>query len=124
MRLADGFQIGFDVPQIGHARFQCIDRLVNVRLHAALVGLSVAAFQEPQLMLLEHAVGLQVVVTLGHFSLLFQLFQIGVQFAQDIVDPGQVFAGVRQAVFGLAATLFVLGNACGFFKKQAQLFGA
>ena len=121
MRLADGFQVGLDVPQIGHARFQRIDRMVNVRLHAALVGLSVASLQEPQLVLLERAVGLQVVVTLGHFGLLFQLFQIGVQLAQDVIDPGQVFAGVRQTVFGLTAALFVLGHACSFFEKQAQL---
>ena len=124
MRLANGLQIGLDVAQIGHARLQRIDRLVHVRLHAALVALGVAALQKPQLVLFQRAVGLQGVVAVGHFSLLFQLFQVGVQLAQDVVDPGQVFAGVGQAVFGLAAAFFVFGDACGFFQKQAQLFRA
>jgi len=73
--------------------------------------------------LLERAFGLQRVVAGGHLGLLFELFEVGVQFAQDVFDTGQVLARVRQAVFGLAAALLVFGDACGFFEKQAQLFG-
>ena len=124
MRLANGFQIGLDVAQIGHARFERVHGLVHIRLHAALVGLGIAALQKPQLVLLERAVGLQLVVAGGDFGLLFQLFQIRIQLAQDVVNPGQVLAGVGQAIFGFAAALFVFGHARSFFEEQAQLFRA
>ena len=75
-------------------------------------------------MLLERAVCLQVVVTQGHFSLLFKLFEVGVQLAQNVVNPGQVLTGVGQTVFGLAPALFVFGDTRGFFEEQAQLFRA
>ena len=124
VRLADGFQIGLDMAQIGHARLQRVDGLVHIDLHLALVTLGFAAFQEPQLVLLEGAVGLQVVVALGHFGLLFEFFEVGVELAQDAFHPGQVFAGVGQSVFGLAAAFLVFGHARSFFEEQAQFFGA
>ena len=46
-----------------------------------------------------------------------------VQFAQNILNAGQIIARVVQAVFSFAATLFVLGYACGFLEKHAQFFG-
>ena len=66
---------------------------------------------------------LQVVEALRHLGLAFQFFKVGVQFAQDVFHTRQVFAGVAQAVFGLAAAFFVLGNACGLLQKQTQFFG-
>ena len=44
MRLADGFQVGFDMAQIGHARLQVVHRFVHIGLHAALVGFCIATF--------------------------------------------------------------------------------
>ena len=61
---------------------------------------------------------------MGHFGLPFQLIQVGIQFAQDVVNAGQVFTRVRQAVFRLASALFVFGHTRGFFQKHAKLFGA
>ena len=73
-------------------------------------------------MLLERGVGVQRVVLGGHLGLLFELFEVGVQLAQDVFHPREVFARVGQAVFGLAAALFVFGDAGRFFEEQAQLF--
>ena len=46
-----------------------------------------------------------------------------VEFAQDVVDSGQVLAGVFQPGLGLAAALLVLRDTRGFFEEEAQLFG-
>ena len=61
---------------------------------------------------------------MGHFGLFFQLFQVGIELAQNVFNAGQVFAGVRQTVFSFAATLFVFRNTCRFFQKQTQFFRA
>ncbi len=66
---------------------------------------------------------LQQVVACGHFGLLLQLFEVGVELAQDVFHARQVLARVVQAVFGLAAALFVFGDTGGLFQKQAQFFG-
>ena len=46
-----------------------------------------------------------------------------VQFAQNILNAGEIITRVIQAVFSFATTLFVLGHACGFLEKHAQFFG-
>ena len=124
VRLADGFQVRFDSAQVGHARFQVVHGLQAFQAHLGLLGLGVGALQEPQLVLLERGVGVQRVVFGGHLGLLFELFEVGVQLAQDVFHPREVFARVGQAVFRLAAALFVFGNPGRFFEEQAQLFGA
>ena len=124
MGLTDAFQIRFHMAQIGNARLQVVGGFVNVGLQTALACFSLAALDEPQLVLLERAVGLEGVEALRHLGLLFQFVQIGIELAQDVVHTGQVLARVRQTVFGLAAPLFVFGHASGFFQKQTQLFGA
>ena len=53
----------------------------------------------------------------------FELFQIGIEFAQYVFNTGQIFACVAQAVFSFTAAFFVFGNARGFFQKQPQFFG-
>ena len=73
-------------------------------------------------MLLEGGGGLQIFEALSHLGLAFELFQIGVQLPQNVFHTGEVFAGVTQAVFGFASTLFVFGDASGLFQKQTQLF--
>ena len=74
-------------------------------------------------MQLQGAGGLQRVVAQGNLSLLFKPFQVGIEFAQDIVNAGQVFARVVQAIGGFAAALLVFGDAGGFFEEQAQFLG-
>ena len=122
MRLANGFQIGLDVAQIGQPAFEVVDGFFSIGLDFGLVGLALSALQKPQLLLFERAVALQRVVTQRDFSLLFELVEVGVELAQDVFDAGQVFTGVRQAVGGLAAALFVLGDTGRFFEEQAQFF--
>ena len=58
-----------------------------------------------------------------HFGLFFQLFEVGIEFPQNVFYAGQVFARIGQAVFGFAAALLVLGDASGLFEKQAQFLG-
>ena len=58
VRLADGLQLGLHMAQVGHARFQRIDRLVHFGLEFALVALGLSPLEEPQLVLLERALGL------------------------------------------------------------------
>ena len=73
-------------------------------------------------MLFERGGARQVIELARHLGLLLQLFEVGVELAQDVFHAGEVFAGVGQAVLGLAAALLVLGDAGGFFQKQAELF--
>ena len=94
MRLANGFQVRLDMAQVGNARLQIVGGFFNVRLQTALARLGFAAFDEPQLVLFERAVGLERVEALRHLGLLFQFFQIGIELAQDVVDAGQVLARV------------------------------
>ena len=70
------------------------------------------------------AVGLQLAVARGDFGLRLQLFELAVQLAQDILDPGQVLARVGQAVFGFAAALFIARHAGSLFQEHPQFFGA
>jgi len=121
--LADGFQLGLDTAQVGGARFQVVHGLGGVFLDAGLVVLGFAALEEPELLLLERGAGVERVVLRRHLGLFLQLFQVGVELAQDVFHPGQVLARVVQPVGGFAAALFVLGDTRGLLKEQAQLFG-
>jgi len=123
MRLAYGFEVGLHMAQIGHARFEVVHGLQALGAHARHLGFSVGALQEPQLVLFERHVGLQRVVARRHLGLLLQLFEVGVQLAQDVFDACQVLARVGQAVLGLAPAFLVLGHARGLFEEQAQLLG-
>ena len=124
MGLADGFEIRLHRAQVGHARFEVVHGLQAIQAHLGLLFLSVGALQKPLLVLLERGVGLQRVVSGGHLGLFFELFEVGVELAQDVFYAGEVLARVRQAVFSLAAALFVFGDTGGFFEEQAQFFGA
>ena len=96
--------------------------MLGLLLQLGLTDLGFCTFQEPQLVLLEGGLALQVFEALSHLGLAFQFFQIGVQLTQNIFHAGEVFAGVAQSVFGFAATFFVFGNTGSFFQKQTQLF--
>jgi len=124
VRLADGFQVGLDMAQIGHARFELVDGLLGLLLEPDLTLLGFRALEEPQLVLLQRRPRLQVVVALRHLGLALQLVQVGVQLAQDVLDASQVLARVVEPVLGLAPALLVLADAGRLFQEQAQLLGA
>ena len=71
-------------------------------------------------MLFERGGARQVIELARHLGLLLQLFEVGVELAQDVLNAGEILAGVGQAVLGLSAALLVLGDASGFFQKQAE----
>ena len=123
VRLPDGLELGLDAAQVGHARLQVVDRLQAFGLDLGLIGLGLAALEEPQLLLPQRHLRLQGVVAAGHFGLLFQLVEIGVELAQDVFHPRQVLACVRQAVLGFTPPLLVLGDPRGLLQKQPQLLG-
>ena len=85
----------------------------------------IAVLQEPELVLLQRRPAPAAArYSVATSACCFQLVQVGVQLAQDVVDPRQVLARVLQAAFGFAAALLVLGHAGGFFEEQAQFLGA
>ena len=124
MCLANGFQLGFDMTHIGHAAFEVGTRFFYRHAHLILIGRRIRPFEVPQLVQTARARVLQGLVFLCDFGLLFELFEIGVELAQNVFHPREVLVGIGQTVFGLAAALFVFADAGGFFQKQAQLFGA
>ena len=122
MRLTDGLQFRLDPAQIGGTGFQVGQGLGGVLLDLGLIGLSFRALQEPQLVLLERGARLQVVVAGRHFSLFLQLFQVGVELAQDVFHPRQVLTGVREPVGGFPPAFLVFGNTGRLLQEQAQFF--
>ncbi|MNS73814.1 hypothetical protein D3C72_1072660 [compost metagenome] len=123
VRGAHGFQLGLDVAQLRGLRFQVDLGLLDGALVAFLLGLRLALAQQPQQVLLFFAIGLQRLEALRDFGLAFQLFQVAAKLAQDVLDAGQVFARIGQAVLGLAAAFLVLGHARGFFQEDAHVIG-
>ena len=73
-------------------------------------------------MLFECGLSLQALIQCGHFGLTLKLVEVDIEFTQDIVNAGEIFTRVVQAVGRFAAALFVFRNASGFLQKQAQLF--
>jgi hypothetical protein len=66
---------------------------------------------------------MQLVVLLRHLGLAFQLLDLVAQLVADVLDAGDVLAGVGEAVLGLAAALLVLGDAGRLLEEEAQLLG-
>ena len=94
VRLTNRFQLAFNFAQIRDARLQRIDRRVLIRLDLGLLAFCIRALQKPQLLLLGGNAFLQGFVFLRHLGLLFQLLQVGIELAQDIVHAGEVFSRV------------------------------
>ncbi len=61
-------------------------------------------------------------ILLGGLGLTVQAFELARQFFAQIGQALEVFMGAADAVFSLAPTLLVLGDACSFFNKVAQVF--
>ena len=100
----------------GRARLDVAHDLVTL-------GLGLAPAQQPQHLLLLVVRRLHVAIARRDLGLLLEPLDLAVEFAQDVFDPRQVVARVRQPVLGLAAALLVLGDAGGLFEEQAQLLG-
>ncbi len=124
VRLAHLLQGQFHVAQLGRLFFQVRLRLFHFAEIARLLVLRLVLAQQPQQFLLFFLVRLQGVETRGHGRLRFQLFQVGIEFAQDVFHAQQIFARILQAVFRLAAAFLVFRHAGRFFQEDAQFFGA
>jgi hypothetical protein len=122
--LAHAFQLELEVAHLRVLFFQAGLGLLHLEEPARLLGLGLVLAQQPEQLLLFFLVGLQLVEAVRHRGLGFELFQVGVQLAQDVLDAEQVLARVGQAVFGFAAPLLVLGDAGRLFQEHAQLFRA
>ena len=115
MGLAHRLQLGFNLAQISQLAIQRHAGALGFGLHLGLFCAGLATAQKPQLLLLERGLCTDRLVALRHLSLPVELFQVGIEFAQDVFHPGQVLPGVRQPVLGLAAAFFVFGNSGGLF---------
>ncbi|KDB51367.1 hypothetical protein X805_30560 [Sphaerotilus natans subsp. natans DSM 6575] len=124
VRLAQRLQRRLGVAQLGQPRLQRVGGRQHRLAHPLLLAGGVAVLQEPELVQLERAGLLQVAEALRHLRLRLELAEIGIELAQDVLDPGQVLAGILQAALGLAAALLVLGDARSLLQEQAQLLGA
>ena len=124
MRLAHGLQTGLDMAQFGQPRFERIGGLEHSQLHPLRFGGRIAVLEEPELVQLERTRRLQAVVEACDLGLLLKLVDVGVELAQDVVDPGQVLARVLESVLGFAPALLVLGHAGGLFEEQPQFLGS
>jgi hypothetical protein len=124
MRLAHALQVQLEVAQFRVLLFQPGLRLFHLLEPAQLLGLRLVATQKPQQFLFFFLVRLQLVEAVGDGRLCLQLFQVGVQFAQDVLDALQVLARVGQAVLRLAAALLVFRDAGRLLEEDAQLFRA
>jgi hypothetical protein len=123
LRLPQRLQLGFQVAQLGQLRLQVGGGLFGGAPRPGFLAGGVAGLEEPQLVQLQRAGVLQCPVLRGHLGLLFELVQVVVQLAQDVLDARQVLARVPEPVLGLAPALLVLADAGGFFEEQAQLLG-
>ena len=124
MRLSQRLKIGFNTSQISRMRLKIRHRLLNLHSQFDLFSLCLVALEHPKLLLFQGGIGLQRCIALCHFSLSFQLFQIGIELSQNVFDTGEVFAGVFEPVGCFASSLLVFGNTCSFFQKQTQFFRA
>ena len=101
------------MTQVGNTRLQLSDGFINLVLDIGLVDFSIRTLQKPELLLFERDIRLQAIEALRNFSLFFELFEVGGEFTQNILNARQVLAGIAEAVFSFTAALFVFRNACG-----------
>ena len=121
VRLADRFELGLGMTQLGGPRFERRDRGDDRGLHPLLLTRRVAMLEEPELVLLERAVLLQRAIAAGDLGLRLELGQIEVELAQDVLDAGQVLARVLEPVLGLAPPFLVFRDPGRLLEEEAQL---
>ena len=107
MRLAHVFEFGLDMAQLGVLFFQVGLRFFDIAEVFFLLVLCFVLPQQPQQFLLLVLIGLQRTELMGDRRLRLQLFQVCIQFAQDVLDADQVLARVVQTVFGFTAAFLV-----------------
>ena len=124
MGLAQVLQFELDVAQPGGLFLEVGLALRHVARVPGLLGLRFVLAQQPEQLLLFFLVGLQGMEAVRHHSLCVEFLNVGVQFAQDVVDAQQILARVAQPVRGFAAALLVLRDAGRLLEEHAQLFRA
>jgi len=123
VRASRGFNPAFGFPEAGGLRFKGVGRPKDFLRVAFTLGSRIAAAQKPEHLLLEEEVGLEFLVAARDFGLLFEFLDLRPKLGADVRDPGQVFAGIGQAILRLPAPFLVFGNTGGFLEENAQLLG-
>ena len=90
MRLSNSFQFSLFMAQIRNMAFKRKRGCSTFCLDACLLSQAFKLPHKPQLVLFQGATGLQCVVAQSHFGLLFKPLKLGIEFAQDVINAGQV----------------------------------
>jgi len=114
---------GFQVAQAGRLGLQPGDGLLDVARQLLALVARFVALVEPEQVLPARQLLMQFAVLPGHLGLSLQLDDLVAQLVADVLDPGEVLAGVGEAVLGLAAALLVFGDAGRLLEEEAQLLG-
>ena len=123
VRLTSGLQGKFPGAQSCRGGLEVVVRGFDFVLGAGLFFVRRSLLEIPERILLGLAVRLQRAVLARDFSLAFELLELGAEFAHDVVDTHQILSGVRQPVFGLAASFLVARDTSGLFKINPKLLG-
>ena len=81
-----------------------------------------AQLHRQQLSVMNALFALEVLIPACSGSLALQAIQLLINFFAQIVQTLKIFLGMRDAIFGVAAQFFVLGDTGCFFDESAQFF--
>jgi hypothetical protein len=121
MALARMLDTRLDFAQLRRLRLDAIDGFIHIARQALAVLPGVVALLQPEQGLLARHALVQVAILLRHGRLRLQMADLRFQFVANVLDAGQVLAGILQPVLGFLAALLVLGDAGSFFEEQAQI---
>jgi hypothetical protein len=118
-----GLELRLDRALGAALRFDLVDRFGDQPGNPRLLGQRLVAAHQPEHVLFGFALGIERPVLARHLTLAFELVDLGTEFAQDVVDARQIFAGIGEPTFSFAAALLVARHARRFFEEDPQLFG-
>ena len=121
MRLAGLFDPGLDLTQLRCLALDPVYRLFDFPAMTFRLVASVVALLQPQQVLPAPELSVQFAVLARDFGLGVQTANLPFQFVADVVDAGQILAGIFQAILGFPPPVLVLGNAGGFFQEETQV---
>src|SRR6185437_4660639 len=123
VRLAAGFDFGFEMTLRGQLAFQRgfglaqgLPVRIQFRAHRAVV-------QGAQFGFAQRALFLQLLPAFGGARLPVQMIELLLDFLAHVLDAVEVLARGLDAAFGFLAAFLVTRDAGGFFQMDAQLFG-
>lgn len=93
------------------------------RLALADLIVEILPAQGRQLCLELTLLGFEFLILLRRFGLAVQTLELTLQLIAQVGQTREVFVGAADAVFGLAAALFIFRDAGRFFDEVAQVFG-